>query len=87
MAFDVPTRSGRQAVEGEGASNAALGRCLPPVVYSKLLNADLVQVLRIKERQQSLHGLQLGLPNLGANGTDRRQLLATFLCVFQNLTN
>lgn len=30
----------------------------PPVVYSKLPNADLVQVFGIKERQQPLHRLQ-----------------------------
>ena len=57
-AFDVPTRNGRQAVEGEGASNAVLGRRPPPAVYSKLPNADLVQVFGIKERQKPLHRLQ-----------------------------
>ena len=33
----------------------------PPVVYSKLPNADLVQVFGIKERQQPLHRLQCRL--------------------------
>lgn len=43
---------------GKARQMPFLAAAHPPVVYSKLPNADLVQVFGIKERQQPLHRLQ-----------------------------